>query len=126
MIMPRVALLGASRYNVPVIRHLGAIGFDTLVIDGNPAAPGFAEARSFAVADIRDPVALRAAIRAKGHVDGIVTLNEAGVRSTARVCAELGLPSISEDAAHVVTSKVAMRRAWDAIPRFTVPWRAVQ
>ncbi|HWW62881.1 MAG TPA: ATP-grasp domain-containing protein [Thermoanaerobaculia bacterium] len=123
---PRVAILGASRYNSPVIAHIGAIGFETLVIDGNASAHGFAFAHAHAVADIRDPQSLRAAIDAHGRVDGIVTLGEPGVRPAARVCAELGLPTISEDAAHIVTSKIAMRRAWDAIPQFSVHWRAVR
>lgn len=122
----RVAVLGASRYNVPVLAAIREAGFSVLAIDGNPAAPGLAVADASAVADIRDAAALRTAIESAGSVDGIVTLGEAAVRSTAQVCRELGLPSISEEAAFRATSKAAMRRAWDAIPRYNVPWRAVQ
>ena len=121
----RVAILGASRYNVPALAAVREAGFFVLAIDGNPQAPGLAAADAFAVADIRDADALREAILSSGGVDGIVTLGEAAVRSSVRVCSDLGLPTISAEAALNATSKIRMRRCWDAIAQFSVPWRHV-
>jgi len=122
--MPRVLVLGASRFNVPVIRAIREAGFFTVVADGNATAPALREGDATVVADIRDADAVRAAAE-QHRVDGIVTLGEAGVRSTASACVALGLPTISFEAAINATSKVNMRRCWDAIPQFSVPWRLV-
>lgn len=122
----RVAILGASRYNVPALAAVRKAGFFVLAIDGNPLAPGLAVANASAVADIRDSDAVREAVLANGGVEGIVTLGEAGVRSSVQVCSDLGLPGISADAALNATSKIRMRTCWDAIPELSVRWRHVR
>lgn len=121
----RVALLGASRYNVTAIRALAATGdFFVIVADGNAEAPALHDGDAHVVVDIRDGALLRDSL-APLAPDGIVSLNEAGVIAAALASTALGLPTIGEEVARRVTSKVAMRRAWDAIPESSVAWRAV-
>lgn len=123
--MPRVLVLGASRFNVPVIAAIREAGFVAIVADGNAGAPALREGDASVVADIRDAEAVRAAAE-QHRVDGIVTLGEAGVRATVAACTALGLPTISNEAALNATSKVNLRRCWDAIPQFSVAWRVVR
>lgn len=120
--MPRVLVLGASRFNVPVIRAIGEAGFFTVVADGNATAPALRNGDASVVADIRSAEAVRAAAH-EHRVDGIVTLGEAGVRAAATACEALGLPTIPLEVAINATSKVNMRRCWDTIPQYSVPWR---
>jgi biotin carboxylase len=122
---PRVLVLGASRYNVLVVRAIREGGFFTVVADGNDAAPGLRAGDAAVIADIRDAAAVREIARAQ-RVDGIVPLGEAGVRAASRASEDLGLPTITTEAAWNATSKVNMRRCWDAIPEYSVPWQLVR
>src|SRR5215831_8282887 len=111
----RILILGGGRYNVPSIQAAQEAGFFTLVADRNPNAPGLR------IADLPVPIDLSAcdaliqAVKQHGGVDGVVSMAEAGVRSAAYISAQLGLPSITEEAAANVTSKAAMRRLWRSL-----------
>jgi biotin carboxylase len=62
--------------------------------------------------DLNDCESLSRAANEHGGIDGVVSMAEIGVRAAATISAQLGLPSISEQAAANATSKAAMRRLW--------------
>jgi len=120
MLSKRILILGGGRYNVPSIQAAHDAGFMTFVADRNAEAPGLRIADRSVPIDLNDCDSLIQAIEQLGGVDGVVSMAEVGVRASARIAARLGLPSISEEVAADATSKAAMRRHWQAIPKYSV------
>jgi biotin carboxylase len=121
----RILILGGGRYNVPSIRAAREAGFDTFVADRNADAPGLKVADHPLAIDLNDCDGLIRAIRGQGGVDGVVSMAEAGVRAAANISAQMGLPSISEEAAANATSKAAMRRLWQKIGDYSTDFQVV-
>lgn len=126
MVSLRILILGGGRYNVPSIRAAREAGFVTLVADKNPEAPGFKVADQRLAIDLNDCESIIRAVAKYGGVDGVVSMAEVGVRAAANISARLGLPSISEEAAARVTSKAAMRRAWQRIGKYSTNFEVVR
>src|SRR5687767_4850923 len=121
---PRTLLvLGAGAYYTRVLREVRALGYRTVAVDRNPASPGFALADAHEVVDIVDREGVLEVARRHG-VDGVMPVNDFGVRTAAFVSARLGLVGISADAAEAANDKGVMRERWrDAglpIPGFRV------
>jgi biotin carboxylase len=108
----RILILGGGRYNVPSIRAARNAGFVTLVADRSADAPGLNVADYPLTIDLNDSDALVGAAKRHGGVDGVVSMAEVGVRAAATISADLGLPSLSQEAAANATSKATMRRLW--------------
>jgi biotin carboxylase len=108
----KILLLGGNRSNVPAIRSARRAGFFTFVADPHPGAAGLAEADVPLLVDVRDCKSILEALRETGGVDGIVSISEVGICPAAYLSAQLGLASISEEAAANARSKAAMRRLW--------------
>lgn len=121
----RILILGGGRYNVPSIQAAREAGFVTIVADRNPEAPGLKASHQALAIDLNDCDALLEAVGKHAGVDGVVSMAEVGVRAAAKISARLGLPSISEDAAANATSKAAMRRLWQNIGKYSVPFEVV-
>jgi biotin carboxylase len=121
----RILILGGGRYNVPSILAAHEAGFETLVADGNPEAPGLKAADHALAIDLADCESLTRAVTELGGVDGVVSMAEVGVRAAANIAARLGLPSISEEAAANATSKAAMRRHWQGIRKYSTGFEVV-
>jgi biotin carboxylase len=121
----RILILGGGRYNVPSIAAAREAGFETLVADKNPEAPGLKAADHALAIDLADCESLTKAIMERGGVDGVVSMAEVGVRAAANISARLGLPSISEPAAANATSKAAMRRHWQRIGKYSTDFEVV-
>ncbi len=113
---PRVLIIGGSRSHVPSIRSAREAGFETLVLDPDPGAPGLAAADIGITEDLSDANRLLARIQEQGGVSGIVSIIEAGVLPAAELSERLGLPTIGRAAAVCATSLAAMRRRWSGIP----------
>lgn len=112
----RVLIIGGSRYHIPSIRSAREAGFETLVLDPDPEAPGLAVADAGIAEDLSDTERLLERIRQHGEVSGIVSITEAGILPAAELSDRLGLPTIGRPAARVATSLAAMRRRWNGIP----------
>jgi biotin carboxylase len=125
MAAQRILILGGGRYNVPSIHAARAAGFFTFVADRNPEAPGLKIADHGLAIDLNDCDSLRQAVLKYGGVDGVVSMAEVGVRAAASIAARLNLPSISEQAAAHATSKAAMRRSWQELGEYSVPFEVV-
>jgi biotin carboxylase len=121
----RILILGGGRYNVPSIRAAREAGFETLVADRNPEAPGLKAADHALAIDLSDCESLAQAVTERGGVDGVVSMAEVGVRAAANISARLGLPSISEEAAANATSKAAMRRLWQRMGKYSADFEEV-
>jgi len=121
----RILILGGGRYNVPSIVAARDAGFETLVADKNPEAPGLRAGDHALAIDLADCESLTQAVAEYGGVGGVVSMAEVGVRAAARISAHLGLPSISEEAAANATSKAAMRRKWQQIGEYSAEFEVV-
>jgi formate-dependent phosphoribosylglycinamide formyltransferase (GAR transformylase) len=121
----RILILGGNRYNLLSIQAARSAGFFTLVADRNANAPGLAIGDVGLAIDLNDGRTLLEGVRARGGVDGVVSLNEVGVRTAAWLCRQLALPSISEASAANATSKARMRECWQELGSYSVPFRVV-
>jgi biotin carboxylase len=105
-----VLFVGAGRHQRRAIARAKELGYRVVAVDGNPDAPGFALTDEADVVDFADVAAV---VDAGGRhkVDGVLTVaSDRAVPVVAAVAAELGLPGIGAETAHLMTHKVAMRR----------------
>lgn len=116
--MKRLMILGAGELQLPAIVQAKQLGFETVVADQNPDAPGM-RAADFAVqvSTIDEKGVLKCA--QEYHVDGIMTLaTDFPIRTVAKVAERLGLEAISSETAHNATDKYKMR---ECLRRASIP-----
>lgn len=117
----RILIAGGGRNQLKFIGKAREMGVFAAVVDGDPQAPGLAEADHGEMGDIRDAAVLEALGRA-WRVDGIFPGAELAVEAVASASAALGLPGIPPETARRVRDKAAMREtlkeAGFLIPRF--------
>src|SRR3954451_9540588 len=109
--MKTVLFVGAGRHQRRAILRAKELGLRVLAVDRNADAPGLREADEGFVVDFSDvDAALRAVERA--DFDGVLTVSaDRAVPVVAAVAEARGLPGIGTEVAHLMTHKVAMRRA---------------
>ena len=111
----KIMILGAGRYQVPLIRKAAEMGLTTVVVSRAGFYPGFRIADKIYEIDTKDAKAILLAAKKEG-IDGIVTAGtDVAVRSIGYVCDELGLCGISAKAAEIVTDKAKMKEAFRGI-----------
>jgi biotin carboxylase len=104
-----VLMVGASFSQRRAIRRLRELGARVVAVDGDPEAPGLAEADIGEVVDFADIEAVVAAGRRHG-IDGVLTVaSDRAVPIVAAVAESLRLPGIGSETARVMTNKIAMR-----------------
>lgn len=104
----KILILGAGAMQLPVIQKASAMGFETVVVDYNPNAPGIKYADNFLEISTEDKEAiLEAAQRFK--VDGILTTSDYPVNVVAYVGEKLGLNAMSSEVAAICTDKYRQR-----------------
>jgi biotin carboxylase len=111
--MHKIILLAAGD---PFHRHVDRLrseGYSVIAIDRDRNAKGREHADAFVEASVDDVDAIVGAAR-KFHVDAIIPVSEAGVRSAAEASDRLGLPGLPIDVAEAATDKAKMRRRWRA------------
>lgn len=114
----KLMIIGAGREQVPAIINARKLGYETVVTDINPHAPGFEYADYAEVVSTAD---FDGNLKVARHyqIDGIMTLgSEVAVPIVARIAQLLALPGMSEETAFKATNKNAMREAFKA---FGVP-----
>jgi len=106
-----VLFVGAGRHQRRAILHAKERGLRVAAVDRNADAPGLQEADIAKVVDFADVDAvLKATARLK--LDGVLTVSaDRAVPVVAAVAEARGLPGIGVHTAHLMTHKVAMRRA---------------
>jgi len=107
-----VLFIGAGRNQRGAIERVRELGVRVVAVDRNAAAPGLTAADAGEAVDFADLAAVAEVGRRHG-VDGVLTLAaDSAVPVVAAVAAELGLPGIGPEAAHLATNKIAMRRVF--------------
>jgi biotin carboxylase len=109
--VPTVLFIAAGRHQRRAIERAGELGLRVLAVDRNPAAPGLLAADAGFVVDFSERDALLEAL-AEQSFDGVLTVaSDRAVPVVAAVAESRGLPGIGEATAHLMTHKIAMRRA---------------
>lgn len=112
--MKTILMIGAGFLQSFVIKRAKELGYHTLCIDGNPHAPGFADADDCACIDIVNTDACLAYAR-QCSIDGVLTAaTDYGVLTASRIAETLGLPGLPYTAAATVKNKYDVRRALSA------------
>lgn len=109
--MKKILILGAGYYYKRVITLITGAGFHVLAVDRNRNAPGASLAHEFAPIDIIDGPAVVEWVKNK-NIDGVMAVNDFGIRSAAFIASKLNLPQISTATAAVVSDKGLIRDAW--------------
>lgn len=109
--MKKIAVLGASTYNINVYKKLKEGGFYTIAVDGNPNAEAASYANKFIHLDYSDIDKL-IAVCDEHKIDAIMPINEWGVMPAAKVSNALGLIGNTEKTALLSTDKGLMRQTW--------------
>ena len=121
--MKRILVLGAGKYYVRVFAEIQQLGYKVITIDRSPNAEGFSFADAFEVVDITDKEGALGVAK-RYNVDGVMAINDFGVRAAAYVAQSLGLVGISMETAHAANDKGIMREVWQKaglpIPAFKV------
>ncbi len=107
----RLMILGASRYYIRSIIAAKELECEVIVTDRNSEADGFAYADYHDVVDISD-IEGSLEVAKKYAIDGIVPVNDFGVRTAAAIAEELGLSAIGPKVAEYATDKAYMRNKW--------------
>ena len=95
----KIMILGASVYQVPLIRAAKEMGLDTLVASIPGDYPGFALADRVYYINTRDKEAILNVCQEE-QIDGICTTGtDVAVSTIGYVCQRMGLPGLSEEAA---------------------------
>jgi biotin carboxylase len=106
-----VLFVGAGRHQRRAILQAKARRLRVVAVDRNPDAPGLREADIAKVVDFADPAAVLKAT-ARLRLDGVLTVSaDRAVPVVAAVAEARGLPGIGVATAHLMTHKIAMRRA---------------
>jgi biotin carboxylase len=107
-----VLFVGAGRHQRRAIDRAHELGLRVVGVDRNPDAAGLAVADVAEVIDIADVDAVIEVAR-RHAVDGALTVSaDRAVPVVAAVAEALGLPGIGAGTAHLMTNKIAMRRAF--------------
>lgn len=108
--MKKLLVIGAGFLQDFVIQKAVAMGYETLAVDGNPNAVGFAHAHKYAVVDIVDEQACYEYAK-KEKIDGVLTAStDFGVLSAAYVAEKMGLPGLNYEVAKLIKNKYLVRK----------------
>lgn len=108
--MPKKLLvLGASRYQMPVILKARSMGLIVLVADNMPSNPGHAEADISFDCDTTDAEGIAALATGEGVSGIIAPATDIALPALALACSRLELPGPGVEAARILTSKTAFR-----------------
>jgi biotin carboxylase len=114
----RLVILGAGIMQTPAIGIARELGFESVVVDGDPNAPYKDLACRFECIDLKDKegiLALAEGLKAEeGGLAGIMTAGTDFSASVAFVAERLGLPGIPYEAALDASDKERMRRRFAA------------
>ncbi|MCL1814596.1 MAG: ATP-grasp domain-containing protein [Treponema sp.] len=123
----RILILGAGVMQGPAIRCAKAMGLETAVIDGDPAAPEALEADRFEPIDLKDIHSIEEfarTLKAEGGLHGVMTAGTDFSASAAWIAEKLDLPGIRYETALDASDKERMRNRFKEMnlpsPAFTV------
>lgn len=106
-----ILLLGASKYQVPIIKNMKALGHYVVACDSNPHAIGLEVANKSYVVTISDVEEIQK-IAQDCQIDVIFPINEIGVMVAAKVNHFMGKIGNSLESSKMACSKSLMRKMW--------------
>lgn len=110
--MKKILIVGASAWQIPMIKKAKELGYRVGVIDYNPNAVGIPHADDYFNASTNDPEGVYNAAK-EFRADGITSVaTDMPMRSIAYACQKLGLTGIAPDVAVRATDKAEMIRAF--------------
>ena len=102
-------VIGAGKYQLPVIIKAKEMGLKVLATDLNPKAQGFEYADFYKVVDVKD-AETNLEIAKEFAVDGVISIvSELSITTVAHIVEQLGLPGLQYEAAVAATNKAIMR-----------------
>lgn len=110
--MPRekVMIIGAGRYQVPIIEKGKEMGYETIAISPQGDYPGLHIADKVYNLDVRDEQGILRVARGE-KISGVITdQTDIAVRTVAYVAEKMGLPGIGYETAVLFTNKMMMRQ----------------
>lgn len=108
----KILIIGAGFLQSFIIRKAKEMGYYTLAVDADPAAPGFAFADKYGVVNIVDEKACLTFAR-ENQVDGVLTAaTEYGVLSAAYIAQEMNLPGLNYESARIVKNKYLTKKCF--------------
>ena len=108
--MKKLLVIGAGFLQDFVIQKAVSMGYETLAVDADPNAVGFAHAHRHAVINIVDEAACLEYAR-KEQVDGVLTAaTDFGVLSASYTAEQLGLPGLRYESAQRIKNKYLVRK----------------
>ena len=106
----KVMIIGAGKFQVPIIEQAKKMGLFTIVVSIPGDYPGFSKADKFYEIDARDKEKILE-IAVQENIRGILTdQTDISVPSVAYVAEKLGLPGVGYDCALRFTNKYVMRK----------------
>jgi biotin carboxylase len=104
-------VLGGNLLACLSLERLRAGGYSLAVLDRSMDAPAKDVAEIFMPVNIADPEAVLSAVKDL-QLEGVMAINDFGVRTAACVSADRGLPGFSVESADNVCNKVRMKQCW--------------
>lgn len=107
--MEKIMVLGAGRYQVPIIEKSKELGYETIAISPDGEYPGLQIADKVYNLDVRDEQGILNVARGE-KISGVLTdQTDIAVRTVAYVAEHMGLPGIGYETARLFTDKYMMR-----------------
>ena len=108
--MKKLLILGAGRYQVPLIKRAKEMGLYTITCSIDGDYPGFKLADKVYYENITDAEAVLKVAQTE-HIDAIATTgSDVGIPTLGKVCDAMGLPGVSYDAAKAASNKILMKQ----------------
>ncbi len=108
MTKKKILILGAGGMQVPIIRKANELGYETIVVDYDPSAPGFDVAgKKYETSTLDIEGVLK--ISQDENIDAILTTSDAPVKVVAYVADKLGLTAMSMKVSEICTNKFLQR-----------------
>ena len=109
MAKDKIMIIGAGRYQVPIIEKAKELGYETIAISPQGAYPGLDIADKVYNLDVRDEKGILNVARGE-RISGVTTdQTDIAVRTVAFIAEKMGLPGIGYETATLFTNKLMMR-----------------
>ena len=107
--MEKIMIIGAGRYQVPIIEKAKELGYETIAISPQGDYPGLKIADKVYNLDVRDEQGILNVARGE-KISGVTTdQTDIAVRTVAFIADKMGLPGIGYETATLFTNKLMMR-----------------
>ncbi len=108
--MKKILIIGAGFLQSFVIKKAKSMGYETLAVDADPKAVGFAFVDKYEVIDIVDETACLAYAR-KENINGVLTAaTDYGVLTASYIAKEMGLNGLRYEVAQLIKNKYLVRK----------------